>query len=194
MSDIDYSSSWLGICNAALGRLGSAPISSFSEPCNNAYYCGLFLPEAVEYVLAQWDFNFSRKRARLARNEDEPEFGWKYQFNLPNDMIRLIRVYGDEEEPPYQIESGKILTDAEAMQIIYTARPQDPVFIPLTARKAINLHLAYLLSTVVASNEQLTGLLMSETQAVIETVKKEDAQMNYDPAWAGEPFYVEKRI
>ena len=116
------------------------------------------------------------------------------------DCIRLVKVYGgnndkpeESERVPYQVENGKILTDAEALQIIYIARPDDPNLLPQSIRKAISTHLAYLLSTPLTSNEQLTGLIAVEAQAAIEMAKKEDAQMNYDPDADGKDFHVEAR-
>jgi hypothetical protein len=201
MSDsVDYTASWTQICNRALGRLGSDTIADISEGTNNASYCGRFLPEAIEHILGQWDFKFARKRQRLAKNADKPAFGWKYQFNYPMDCIRLVKVYGGSSDKPeegecvpYQVENGKILADAEALQIIYIARPDDPNLLPQSMRKAISTHLAYLLTTPLASNEQLTALIAAEAQAAIETAKKEDAQMNYDPDAAGKDFHTEKR-
>jgi len=202
MSDsVDYTASWTQICNRALGRLGADTIADLSDGTNNASYCSRFLPEAIEHILGQWDFKFARRRQRLAMNAERPAFGWKYQFNYPMDCIRLVKVYGGiNEEPeeseivPFQVENGKILSDADALQIIYIGRPDDPNLLPQSMRKAISTHLAYLLSTPLTSNEQLTGLIAAEAQAAIEIAKNEDAQMNYDPDAAGKDFHAEKRV
>jgi hypothetical protein len=197
---VDYTASWTQICNRALGRLGSDTITDLSEGNKNAEYCGRFLPEAIEHVLGQWDFKFARRRQRLAPNADSPAFGWKQQFNYPMDCIRLVKVYGgsslkpeESECVPYQVENGKILADVDALQVIYIARPDDPNLLPQSVRKAISTHLAYLLSTPLTSSEQLIALIAAEAQTAIETAKKEDAQMNYDPDAEGKDFHVEER-
>jgi len=198
---VDYTASWTQICNRALGRLGSDTITDLAGGTKSAEYCGRFLPEAIEYVLGQWDFKFARRRQRLTPNEEQPIFGWKYQYNYPMDCIRLIAVYGGYRERPtesdyvpYEVENGKILSDADALQIIYIARPDDPNQLPQTVRKAISTHLAYLLSTALASNEQLTALIAAESQTTLEIAKRVDAQMNYDPNAAGKDFHTEQRI
>jgi hypothetical protein len=200
-NSVDYTASWTQICNRALGRLGSNTITDLSDGTKEAEYCGRFLPEAVEYVLGQWDFKFARRRQRLAPNAEKPEFGWDFQFNYPMDCIRLVSVYGghsakpeESEYVPYEVENGKILCDADALQIIYIARPDDPNQLPQSVRKAISTHLAYLLSTAIASNEQLTALIAAESQAALETAKRVDAQMNYDPEAKGHDFHTEERI
>jgi hypothetical protein len=199
-NSIDYTASWTQICNRALGRLGAESITDLSEGTRPAEYCGRFLPEAVEYVLGQWDFKFARRRLRLAPNAEQPEFGWKYQFNYPADCIRLVEVCGEQSQRPaeseiipYQVENGKILSDAETLQIIYITRPDDPNQLPQSVRKAVSTHLAYLLSTALISNEQLTALIAAESQASLEIAKRTDAQMNYDPMAKGEDFHTEKR-
>jgi len=197
---VDYTASWTQICNRALGRLGSETITDLTDGTKSAEYCGRFLPEAIEYVLGQWDFKFARRRLRLALNAEQPEFGWSYQFNLPMDCIRLIVVYGgfgsrptESDYVPYEVENGKILTDAKALQIIYIARPDDPNQMPQSVRKAISTHLAYLLSTALTSNEQLTALIAAESQTALELAKRVDAQMNYDPLAKGYNFHTEAR-
>jgi hypothetical protein len=197
---VDYTASWTQICNRALGRFGTATITDLSDGSSSAEYCGRFLPEAIEYVLGQYNFNFARRRARLAPNAEKPLFGWKEQFNYPVDCIRLVAVYGghsqrheESDRIPYQVENGKILADTDELQIIYIARPDDPNQLPQAVRKAISTHLAYLLSTALASDPQLIGLIASESTAALELAKREDAQMNYDPAAAGEKFHTEAR-
>jgi hypothetical protein len=197
---VNYTASWTQICNRALGRLGSETITDLSEGTNNAEYCGRFLPEAVEYVLGTYNFNFARRRIRLAPNAQKPLFGWKEQFNYPMDCIRLVAVYGGHGQAPeeidkvaYQVENGKILADVDELQIVYIARPDDPNKLPQAARKAISTHLAYLLSTSMASDIQLTGVLAAESSTALEIAKREDAQMNYDPMAEGEKFHTEAR-
>jgi hypothetical protein len=197
---VDYTASWTQICNRALGRLGGATITDLSDGTKNAEYCGRFLPQAIEHVLGQYNFNFARRRQRLAPNAEKPAFGWKEQFNYPADCIRLIKVYGghsqipeEGERVPYQVENGKILADTDELQIVYIARPDDPNQLPQAIRNAISTHLAYLLSTPLTSSEQLIGLIAAESQGALELAKKVDAQMNYDPQADGEEFHTEAR-
>jgi hypothetical protein len=198
--NVNYTASWTQICNRALGRLGATTIADLGEGTHNAEFCGRFLPEAIEYVLGQYDFSFARRRVLLAPDAEKPAFGWRARFNLPMDFIRLVKVYGGHgEEPeevdciPYQVENGKILADEDELRIIYIARPKDPNQLPQSVRKAISTHLACLLATPLTSNEQMVGLITAESINALELAKKEDAQMNYDPRAEGERFYTEAR-
>jgi hypothetical protein len=190
---VDYTSSWTQICNRALGRLGSETVADLNDGTKNAEYCLRFLPEALEHILGQWDFKFSRRRIMLARLEERPAFGWAYQYALPKDCVRLVSVGEEAGTVPYQAENGMLLTDAEERPVIYIARPDDPTQMPQSIRKAVSTHLAYLLSTALTSNEQLTALIVSEAKGAIDAAKREDAQLNYDPDAAGRDYHTENR-
>lgn len=197
---INYTASWTQICNSALARLGSEPIKDLTDTSNGAIFCNRFLPQAVEYVLGQWNFTFARRRQKLAMNAEEPLFGWNYQFNCPKDLIRLIEVIGgnnktptQSELVPYQVENGMILTNSDSIYITYIARPDNPNQLSHSARNAISTHLAFLLSTPLTASEQLISFLAAESQRAIEQAKTEDAHMNYDPYAHGQDFHVEKR-
>jgi hypothetical protein len=195
---INYGASWTQICNRALGRLGTASIDTLDEGTRNAEYCQRFLPQAVEDVLGRYGFRFSRRRARLAPDAERPEFGWRRQFNLPVDCIRLIAVYGgsgsvadETERVPYGVENGKILADAEELRIVYNFRPDDPDLMPSAVRNAVSVRLAGLLSTALTSNEQLIALLASEYPQALAIAESEDAAMNFVPP--DETFFTERR-
>ena len=197
---VDYTASWAQICNRALGRLGSEAIINLDEGTQISELCNRFLPQAIEHVLGQWSFKFSRRRIRLALNEERPLFGWRYQFKLPKDLIRIIDVIGggssmpeQTELIPYQIENGMILADTDTVQIIYIARPDDPNQLPQSVRNAISTYLAYLLATPLTLNQTLIAFILSESQQAIELAKTEDAQMNHDPYAFGQNFHTENR-
>lgn len=199
-NSVNYTSSWTQICNRALGRLGVQEIIDLNEGTSTAGYCIRFLPQAIEDVLGQYNFKFTRRRMRLALNAERPQFGWRYQFTLPKDMIRIIDVIGgtsdipeQTETTPYQIENGMILANVDTIQIVYIIRPDNPNDMPGAVRTAISTRLAYLLSTPLTSNEQLTALLAAEDIKATEQAKKEDAEMNFNPEAFGQNFHVENR-
>jgi hypothetical protein len=190
-TSVDYSVSWTSICNGALGRLGAASIVDLSEGTINAELCSRFLPRAVEHVLDQYDFNFAKKRARLAPLTEKPESGWKEQFPLPVDLLRVTGVSGGSV--PYRIEGDRILADAEEIDLLYIARPLTPRRFPSYVTNALVAYLAFLLSAVVTSSEQLVMLMKGDSGELIETAKRLDAAQNYAPEDAGKPFYTEER-
>lgn len=190
MADTIYATSWVHICNIALSRIGTASISDLTDGSNqNAFYCNQLLPRAVEDVLGDYDWNCSRKRVSIAADSDAPAFGYDYQYTLPTDYLRIIEVdTGDEE---YTIESGKILTDSETLNLIYIARPESPALLSSGVRNAIAKMLAFLLTTPFTSNENLAVRVGNEAQIAIERAKIADAQEYPDEE--GEAFYEAER-
>jgi hypothetical protein len=194
-TSVDYSVSWTSICNGALGRLGSASIVDLSEGTINAELCTRFLPRAVEHVLDQYDFNFSRKRSLLSPLVKRPEFGGGKIFPLPVDLLRVTGVYGgDGVSPlPYRIEGDALLADADEAALLYIARPLTPRRFPSYVTNALVAYLAFLLSSVVTSSEQMVMLMRQDSAELIEKAKRLDAAQNWAPEDAGEPFYGEAR-
>jgi hypothetical protein len=69
------------------------------------------------------EWNFARLRAQLSRVDPAPLFGWRYYYNLPADIKRLVFVSetGEPDDPlrHYIVENGKIATDAETVYVAY---------------------------------------------------------------------------
>jgi hypothetical protein len=196
-----FSLSWTRLCNRALGRMGAGEISDLSEGTQNAGYCNTYLGEAVDEVLAQYDWKCCRKRVRLAPDTVKPAFGWTYRFPLPTGFIRLVRIlpgreYREADKPvylPYEIENGCILADEDTLELVYIERPNDPNTLTPGVRHAVTLTLAALLAPALTSSEQLIVLLGGEKTLALERAKVEDAQMNYDPLREGDPWSEEAR-
>lgn len=190
MADTIYATSWVAICNIALTRIGTATITDLSDGTNpNAYYCNELLPNAIEEVLGDYDWNCSRKRVSLAHDIDAPAFGYDYQYTLPVDYLRIIEA--DTGEEPYTIESGKILTNSDTLNLIYIYRPESPTELTAGVRNAIAKVLAFLLTTPISSSEQLSARVQQEAMYSLERAKIADANENKEEE--GVEFYEDSR-
>lgn len=191
---VSYASTWVQICNRALGRLGTTTISSLAstgENDQNVKYCNLFLGDAIEDVLGQYDWNCCTKRSVLARLSAAPTFGFLYQYPLPVNFLRLVSINVGVES--YKIENSHILTDSDTVELVYIERPTDPNALPPLVRKAISAALAFLLSTPLTSSEALSSRIIAEYSDALSKAKDADAMSSYNPDAAGVPFYDEDR-
>tara|TARA_Y100001951_G_scaffold92714_1_gene87747 strand:+ start:1354 stop:1950 length:597 start_codon:yes stop_codon:yes gene_type:complete len=120
----------VGICSNALRKLGDDPITSLTDNSDRARLCNNLYAEARDELLQMRNWNFAIERVQLAALSDAPAFTWSYQYQLPGDCIRPIRLqYIDED---YIIEGRKILTDATTVNLIYLKQATDPnIFTPL---------------------------------------------------------------
>jgi hypothetical protein len=194
-TNLDYTLNWTAVCNYALSRIGVGTIADLSEGSAAAAECNMFLPKAVRHLLAEYDWNFAKKRIRLARLVEKPLFGWENAFQPPVDMERLVGVYSEGESAgvAYAMEGGKLLSDADKIEIVYIRRPVTADELPFHFADALAAYLASLLAPVLTGSEQMIAMTISAGAEQIEKAKRQDAQMNYSGDFAGEPWYAEAR-
>lgn len=79
------------ICNMALVKLGADPISSLSQDTKNARLCNSVFEILRNKVLEDHTWSFATKTATLASIVGTPLMDWTYQFQLPSDLLKIIR-------------------------------------------------------------------------------------------------------
>lgn len=121
----------VSICNLALQRLGANRISSLSEDSKGARECNASYESIRDRELRKHVWSFAKKRTTLAPNATAPEFDFDYQFDLPSDCLRVVKVTladgDDDEAEDWTIEGRKILANgSDALRLVYVARITDP--------------------------------------------------------------------
>ncbi len=131
------------ICNRALTKLGDRPILTLSDDNERARACARLYEVSRDAVLRDHPWNFAVQRAELAALEEKPVWGFKSQFELPTDCLRVLWVDGNY---PWRIEGRRVLSNLEgALRISYIRRVEDPnvfdsLFVEaLAARLALEL-------------------------------------------------------
>lgn len=133
-------SSKVELCSFALQEVGATPITSLNEGTQGADECKLRYDSARLALLRLFDWDFAIGRVLLARKADTPAFGYKYEFALPSDFVRLSRTKEDEARASdygytnnpiyiegigysynekYKIEGRNLLSDRESVGIVY---------------------------------------------------------------------------
>lgn len=192
--NLTYPREWLVIANRALNLIGAEPIQDFDSAGEATQNLKVQLPAAVQEVLAYHPYRCARKRSTLAPLVDGPPFGYMYAYQLPSDFCALIEAWNKDgllTKEAYSMEGGCILTDEEALGIIYTALPPTPESLTPAVQQAIEYLLAYKLAEITTSSDALIGRLYQEYQtALVESVKR-DNQGAGDTA--GEKWWSEER-
>lgn len=149
----------VGICNIALGNLGANLISSLTEDTPEATLCNVHWDNVRRSLLSTHPWNFAIKRQQLTALGTAPAFGYAYQYQLPSDCLRVLRV---EDNDDYKLEGRTILTDADACYLKYVydnldvASWSDP-FVDLAATR-MQLELAYGITKSTSQKEQAMQL------------------------------------
>jgi hypothetical protein len=185
---ISYGTSWTDICNRALGRLGKGRIDDLVSGGDMALYCNQFLGEAIETVLSARSWYGFRARAQLARSTTAPAYGYNYAYALPADCVNLV---GLDTLDDWTREGAFVLTDAEEVYALYVPRPDTPASLPGYLKRAIGLHLAFLLTTPLASSDQLKAIIGSEVNAAMQDAIAADERSNGLPGIVAS--YTEER-
>lgn len=118
----------LDLANAALGLIGEAPLSSFSDDRPAATAIQSRLPNLRDALLRSHPWNFAVTRAQLSRLAAAPDFGFAHAYMLPDDYLRLMAVNDGRDN--FQIERFSamrvLLSDADAIDLRYIARITSP--------------------------------------------------------------------
>ncbi len=173
----------VSICNRALQHLGASAIISLDD--NNVR--GRAMNTAFEPVrdaeLRRRRWRFSIKRTSLPALSDAPDSGYAYQFQVPNDYLRLIEG-GDIRSLPdlsdyrslssetFSLENGKILTDLAApLSIRYIARITDASLFDAAFVEALSARLAYeTCEQITESSQKKNDCLTAYRLAIREAV------------------------
>lgn len=116
----------VSICSNALQMLGDEPIAAFDEGTRRAQVAANLYPYVRNDILRAHTWNCAIKRVLLAPEVNAPAFGFRAQFALPGDFVRVVQVGYDGQDLPYQVESGKVLCDANPLPLRYVWRNENP--------------------------------------------------------------------
>lgn len=161
---ISYGTSWVEICNRALGRLGKGSIADLTTGGDLALWCNQFLGEAIESVLSAKAWYSCRTRVQLAASTETPAYGYTYSYPLPADCANPIE-YSTTECVP---EGNAILTNETELYVTYVPRPVSPASLPGFIKAAISTKLAVLLATPLTVSDSLRAMLMQEWQLAMQ--------------------------
>lgn len=78
------------IANQSLLMIGADSITSFEENTITARRMRTVYDSSRKALLRLHPFQCATKRIKLNPISTQPEFGYAYQFQLPDDLIRII--------------------------------------------------------------------------------------------------------
>lgn len=180
------------ICNSALAKVGAERIISLDDSNPRAVLMKEQYEKIRDELLYSHPWNFAIKRQELGLISQEPLYGFPYQFQLPNDCLRVI---GTDMEGPsaWKVEGRKILCNYSTLNIQYISNSADaqdfsPAFVEALACK-IAADVCYSL----VQNASLKEVLMRDAQLKIAQARSFDAQESmgdrvYADTWLNSRF------
>jgi hypothetical protein len=163
-----------GVCNIALQRIGQLQrINALTDPSEAAKACKDLWDDARDLVLADHRWRFATGRAQLAALANSARNGWQFVSTLPADFViahyvqdpsNVVRAPLESQRIPFEIEddsqtggsgAGVILTDIDALELVYTRRIKNVVRFPPHFVDALAFKLAADLAFGLAKKPQL---------------------------------------
>jgi hypothetical protein len=155
------------IANMSLARIGAARINTIDDTSVSGQACRDLYAQTRDSLLRDWTWNFAIARADLAECADPPEFGWRRQFQLPSDFLRLVFLNRPDERStgtePFAIEGSKLLTNAHHAHLVYVSRVTDPTKFDSLFTNLLVLQLALALCMPLTQDKAMRQQIAQET-------------------------------
>lgn len=153
------------LCNLALSHLGEAPIVSLNDDSKAARACALEYQPTLDALLREHRWNFAKDRATLSQLSAVPAFGWDHAYQLPSNFLRVLEFndteIGDVISEEFDIEGQAILTDSDAVNLVFIKRITDTTLFDALFVRAFSLQLAINISAPILGTTNKTAELQS---------------------------------
>lgn len=171
------------IVNLALQEMGAEPITSLTDEAKTARVMNERFNSLRDSFLRSHPWNFAKARTRLARLEEPPAFGFKYAYALPADWLKILHVLTDDNrhpeeqvtQPLYKVEGGQLLSDHEAVYMIYVRRITNTEEWDALAVDCFVLFLASRTARAITQNLDLAETLEAQYRAKLSEARHFDA-------------------
>jgi len=168
----------VAICNEALGLLGASFITDLSDSSNEAVLCNRFYETSRDCVIRDGGYwNSSKAEAALSPLSTTPIMGWSYEYLLPSNLLRILKVQntgGNLLE--YEIRGKKLLADESGIEILYAKKITDPNDYDSLLYTAVVFYLAYMISYAIRRDVKVTAELFRAYQIHKDLAMSMDAQ------------------
>ncbi|EDB9085101.1 hypothetical protein BEU93_13305 [Salmonella enterica subsp. enterica serovar Newport] len=177
------------ICSNALLALGASPINSFDEPYDFARLCANKYPTIRDSVLRSHPWGCATKRVILSPETDSPPFGFKFQFPLPGDLLRILSVGEEGRHIRYRVEGRLILADVNLLPLRYIWRNDDESSWDSMLIRATEITVAAEIAYAVTASSSMAQLMEQKAQLIMQQSRTYDSQEEPPETLYGTPSY-----
>lgn len=181
------------IANFALAKLGSKRIQDINDGnSKGARIALLHYDQARKSLLRRHRWNFATFRATLTQDATAPEWGYKYQYAVPPDFLRLMVVNNQDvwesgRADWFELEGSetgrRLLINSESIRIKYVGDVTNPNYFDELYTEALALFLASKMARMMTGSDRKEQSLIEELES---TVLPDAMQTNAAEAHGGE--------
>lgn len=165
----------VSICSNALLMLGADPIASFTEGGKGARLASNLFPDQKRDFLRMHPWNAAMRRVRLAPEATPPAFGFKAQFLLPANCLRVIGIETGSYAPEFKVEGRRLLADATVLDLQYLEDIPADQF-DANMAQAMTYRMAAAMAYAMTASASLAQSMAQEADMVIRRAKAADGQ------------------
>ena len=166
------------ICNIALQKLGAERISALNEDSTNGRRCNLAYPVIRDRELRKHAWTFAKELVALAPSSTTP-LGYAYQFPLPSDWLRTIKVLADPEDrhemQDFALRGRNILSDESVVYLLYVRSVEDPNQFDTLFRDLLAAALAYQMCEAITQSNKKKEEVLGEYEDILAEAKRANA-------------------
>ena len=176
------------IVSQALIYIGEAPISSFSEGVAGQVASTIY-DNARDSLLSSTRWRFSAGKTQLSQLADSPRNEWRYGYQLPTDLLLMIRTYPGSK---YEIFEDKLYTNHSSVEIDYLFRPNEPEF-PAYFVEALAYDLAAKFAMSITNNLSIAELMEAKAAKALTDARFKESQARPNVAIQSRPWIEVRR-
>ena len=161
------------ICNRALNLIGQSTIADLTEVTPVAQKLNLMWPNLRDSVLRSHPWNCAAERVTLARLGSTPAWGFSFEYQLPTDCLRVVKIDPDAN---YSVEGRKLRCDQEELDLLYVKRLEDSTQYDSELAEAFSFQLAAELSFSETGSTSLLDYLQTRAIEKLADARSADAR------------------
>jgi len=177
------------ISSNSLILLGHPPIASFDEPGAGPQAANGLYEQSYINMLTIHRWRFATKKAKLARLLEEPLNGYKYQFQLPSDLLYLIN---KDQGFAYEVYGSKLYSNNTVEEIDYIYRVNEDL-LPAYFVKAFEFFMAMQLAIPVVGNSTRASEYNAMYEMQLKRAKFADSTQRPQDAFTASPYTQVRR-
>lgn len=171
------------ISSNAMILIGANPISSFTEGTEGLVANALY-ESTYTAVLSSFRWRFASKQKVLSRLVEEPLHNYQYQYQLPTDLLVIIKT---EYLADYEIYGDKLYTDQPSLSIDYIYRVEETL-LPHYFVKTLEFLLAAQFAIPITDNTKRATLYETLYEKQLRRAKNIDSTQRPQSAIAHNPL------
>ena len=116
------------IYNSALLKCGVEPILNLSDDSTRARLLNACATRVRQDLLRAHPWSFAKTMVQLAATINTPLFDWTYEFNLPSDCLRVLKIDTPNPNEPWEIMGKQLYANFAPINIKYVRDIVDVTF------------------------------------------------------------------